>query len=160
MFRSTREPCELSPTASFGLYLHFYAQRVGLSETVLAEFARMNQSTLNKITNIARHCVSVDTLVCLCLALGLTEEEAMDLMARKERTFSPADPRHTALLELIRIYAEKEIDYTVDRVTRSTLLDDADAYLIERGFAPLPNCNLQKEGRSGGARKGGRRKKE
>lgn len=87
----TREPCELSPTASFGLYLHFYAQRVGLSETVLAEFARMNQSTLNKITNIARHGVSVDTLVCLCLALGLTEEEAMDLMARKERTFSPAD---------------------------------------------------------------------
>ena len=135
MFRSTREPCELSPTASFGLYLHFYAQRVGLSETVLAEFARMNQSTLNKITNIARHGVSVDTLVCLCLALGLTEEEAMDLMARKERTFSPADPRHTALLELIRIYAEKEIDYTVDRVTRSTLLDDADAYLIERGLS-------------------------
>lgn len=160
MFRSTREPCELSPTASFGLYLHFYAQRVKLSETVLAEFARMNQSTLNKITNIAGHGVSVDTLVCLCLALGLTEEEAMDLMARKERTFSPADPRHTALLELIRIYAEKEIDYTVDRVTRSTLLDDADAYLIERGFAPLPNCNLQKEGRSGGVRKGGRRKKE
>ena len=150
MFRSTREPCELSPTASFGLYLHFYAQRVKLSETVLADFARMNQSTLNKITNIAGHGVSVDTLVCLCLALGLTEEETKDLMARKERIFSPADPRH----------AEKEIDYTVDRVTRSTLLDDADAYLIERGFAPLPNCNLQKEGRSGSARKGGRRKKE
>lgn len=54
------------------------------------------------------------------------------------------------MLELIRIYAEKEIDYTVDRVTRSTLLDDADAYLIERGFAPLPNCNLQKEGRGSG----------
>ena len=77
------------------------------------------------------------------------EEEAKDLMARKERTFSPADPRHTALLELIRIYAEKKIDYTVDRITLSTILDDADAYLIERGFDPLPNCNLQREGRTG-----------
>ena len=160
MFRSTREPCELSPAASFGLYLDFYTRRVGLSENKLADCARMNQSALNKMRNDERHSMSVDILACLCLALGLTEEEAKDLMARKARAFSPADPRHTALLELIRIYAEKEIDYTVDRVTRSTLLDDADAYLIERGFAPLPNCNLRKEGRSGGARKGGRRKKE
>lgn len=109
----------------------------------------MNQSALNKMRNDERHSMSVDILTCLCLTLGLTEEEAKDLMARKERTFSPADPRHTALLELIRIYAEKEIDYTVDRITLSTILDDADAYLIERGFDPLPNCNLQREGRTG-----------
>lgn len=109
----------------------------------------MNQSALNKMRNDKKHSMSVDNLACLCLALGLAEEEAKDLMARKERTFSPADPRHTALLELIRIYAEKKIDYTVDRITLSTILDDADAYLIERGFDPLPNCNLQREGRTG-----------
>lgn len=157
MFRSTREPCELSPTASFGLYLDFYTRRVGLSENKLADCARMNQSALNKMRNDERHSMSVDILVCLCLALGLTEEEAKDLMARKERTFSPADPRHTALLELIRIYAEKKIDYTVDRITLSTILDDADAYLIKRGFDPLPNCNLQREGRTGASCRRARR---
>lgn len=157
MFCTTREPYELSPTASFGLYLDFYTRRAGLTENKLAVCARINQPTLNKMRNNRKHSMSVDTLVCLCLVLGLTEEEARDLMARKERAFSPADPRHTALLELIRVYAEKEINYTADRITLSTILEDADTYLIKRGFGPLPNCNLQGEGRTGGSRKGGRR---
>lgn len=80
-----------------------------------------------------------------------------DRLARRERAFSPVAPRHTALLELIRVYAEKEIDYTADRITLSTILDDADTYLIERGFGSHPNCNLQGEDRTGGSRKGGRR---
>ena len=52
----------------------------------------MNQSALNKMRNDERHSMSVDILACLCLALGLTEEEAKDLMARKARAFRPLIP--------------------------------------------------------------------
>ena len=81
MFRSPRQaPTYLSETASFKQYLDYYTQRAGLTENKLALFSRLNQSTLNKIANGRMQNVSVPMLVCICLALGLNEVEAVDLM--------------------------------------------------------------------------------
>lgn len=134
-FRSTRPaPIDLSETASYKQYVDYYTQRVGLSETKLALCIRENQQRLNKIGNGQLKNVDVETLVRICLTLGLNEDEAIDLMARRERAFSPADPVHRAYLELIRMYAEKEIDYNVPADKLAKILDDADAYLKSRNF--------------------------
>ena len=129
-------------TAPFKDHLNYYMDRVGLSQNRLALCARINQSRLNKIYNGVIRNVGVDTLVCICLALGLNEDEAQDLLARQERAFSPAEPAHQAYLELIRIYSKKEIIYDTIPQNLSTILEYADAYLIERKFAELPNANL------------------
>ncbi len=129
-------------TAPFKDHLNYYMDRVGLSQNRLALCARINQSRLNKIYNGVIRNVGVDTLVCICLALGLNEDEAQDLLARQERAFSPAEPAHQAYLELIRIYSKKEIIYDTIPQNLSTILEYADAYLIERKFSELPNANL------------------
>ena len=102
--------------------------RVGLSQSRLAVCARINQSRFNKIYNGTIKNVSVDTLICICPALGLTH----DLLARQKRAFSPAEPAHQAYLELIRIYSEKEIIYDTTPQNLSTILEYADVYLRER----------------------------
>ena len=81
------------------------------NQTRLAVCARINRSRFNKIYNGTIKNVSVDTLICICPALGLNENETHDLLACQERAFSPAEPAHQAYLELIRIYSEKEIIY-------------------------------------------------
>lgn len=129
-------------TAPFKDYLNYYMDQVGLSQNKLAICARINQSRLNKIYNGAIKNVGVETLVCICLALGLNEDETRDLLARQERAFSPAEPAHQAYLELVRIYSKKEIIYDMTPQNLSTILEYADAYLRERKFAELPNANL------------------
>lgn len=129
-------------SALFKEYLNYYIDRVGLSQSRLAVCARINQSRFNKIYNGTIKNVSVDTLICICLALGLNENETHDLLARQERAFSPAEPAHQAYLELIQIYSEKEIIYDTTPQNLSTILEYADVYLRERKFAELPNANL------------------
>ena len=129
-------------SALFKEYLNYYIDRVGLSQSRLAVCARINQSRFNKIYNGTIKNVSVDTLICICPALGLNENETHDLLARQERAFSPAEPAHQAYLELIRIYSEKEIIYDTTPQNLSTILEYADMYLRERKFAKLPNANL------------------
>lgn len=101
----------------------------------------MSQSKLNKITTRRTKNVSVETIVCLCLALKLSPEEAIDYLARKERTFSPAKPEHKHYMELIKIYSADQSAYA-SGVELSSVLDRADEYLLEKGFLPLPNFNL------------------
>lgn len=141
MFRSSRPaPLYLSKTASFKQYLDHYTQRAGLSENKLALFARLNQSTLNKIANGIMKNVDVSMLVCICLALGLNEAESVDLLARRERAFSPANDTHRVYLELIRIYSTKKIDYKLLENDAQQLLEEADIYLRNEGKDPLPNA--------------------
>lgn len=138
MFRSPRPaPADLSESASFKLYLDYYTQRVGLTENKLALGARIHQQRLNKISNGIVKNVDVETLVRLCLVLGLTEQEAVDLMARRERALSPANLLHRAYRELLNIYAKKKIDYQAGAVALANILNEADEYLKSRGFEPF-----------------------
>lgn len=116
-------------------------QRAGLSQNKLAVCARINQPRLNKICNGVIKNAGVDTLVCICLALGLTESESRDLLARQERAFSPAKPVHAAYLELIRLYSTKKRPHDLSQVNLSTVLIEADHYLQERGFPELPDAD-------------------
>lgn len=143
MFCSSRAgSTELSNTASFGLYTHYYARRVGLSQNKLSVCARMSQSRLNKIVNGIIQNVSVETLVNLCLVLRLNEYEAVDYLARCERAFSPAKPVHQCYLELIRIYAQTEHNYAgIPAEKLQNVLDETDDYLRAKGFPALPDCN-------------------
>jgi hypothetical protein len=65
-------------------------------------------------------------------------------MARCERSFSPAEPTHELYKELIAIYSHKEIDYTQPQTTLSTILDEADEYLVAHKCDPLPDCDRLK----------------
>ena len=126
--------------APFGVYLDYYTQRVGLTQNRLSVCARINQSRMNKIANERIRDVSVDTLVNLCLVLHLNWEEAKDLLSRKERAFSPANPMHRAYMILIDEYCGREVDYTND-MKLSTALEWADEYLTIHGFPTLPNAD-------------------
>lgn len=140
---SLPQPSELSSTASFGLYTDYYARRIGLSQNKLSICARMSQSRLNKIVNGTIQNVPVETLVSLCLALRLKENEAIDYLARCERAFSPAKPVHQCYLELIRLYSRTRQDYKgISDKELQMVLNKADDYLMVRGFPALPDCNL------------------
>lgn len=77
VFRSPRSaPAELKETASFKQYIDFYTERVGLSENKLALCARLYQQRLNKISNGKIKNANIETLVCICLPLGLDVTEA------------------------------------------------------------------------------------
>ena len=103
----------------------------------------MSQSRLNKIVNGTIQNVPVETLVSLCLALRLNENEAIDYLARCERAFSPAKPVHQCYLELIRLYSQTERNYRCgSNEELQMVLDEADNYLIAKGFPTLPDCNL------------------
>ena len=137
MFRSPRSVAsDLSETASYKLYVDLYTQRVGLTENKLAFAIRDHQQRLNNISNGNLKNVDVETLVKICLVLGLNEEESVDLMARRERALSPADPVHRVYWELICLYSKKEINYNVPSDKLENILNDADQYLKDRGFPP------------------------
>lgn len=103
----------------------------------------MSQSRLNKIVNETIQNVPVETLVSLCLVLRLNEDEAVDYLARYERAFSPAKPVHQCYLELIRLYSQAEQNYRgVSNEELQAVLNEADDYLIAKGFPALPDCNL------------------
>lgn len=133
-------PYELLLPRHLQQYLDHYTQKVGLSKNKLALFDRLDQSTLNKIANGIMKNVDVSMLVCICLALGLNEAESVDLLARRERAFSPANDTHRAYLELIRIYSAKKIDYKRMENDPQQLLEEADIYLRNEGKTPLPNA--------------------
>ena len=125
--------------ASFGSYLDFYTQRAGISQNTLANCARVNQPWLNKLVNGKIKDTSVGELLCLCLALRLSVKESKDLLSRKARAFSPADPMHGVYLKLIEEYHKKEIDYK-NAPGISEFLVDADSILTSKGYPPLPNA--------------------
>ena len=126
-----------SKTASFKEYIEYYVKRRGWSQSRLAVCARLNQSQVNKIMNERVNNISVDVLVCLCLALQLTVPESKDLLARAQRAFSPALPQHDAYQKLIAIYALKDLSGEEN----SNMLVYADQYLQKRNLASLPNVN-------------------
>ena len=126
-----------SKTASFKEYMEYYLQRKDWSQSRLAVCARLNQSQVNKIMNEKVNNISVDVLVCLCLALQLTVPESKDLLARVQRAFSPALPQHDAYQKLIAIYALMDLRGE----DGSNMLVYADQYLSRRNLAPLPNVN-------------------
>lgn len=132
-------PDELSSTASFKQCFDYYCERVGLSECKAADYIRINQSHLNRINNGKIKNVDVSILVCICLVLRLSEDEAKDFLARRERAFSPANDAHSAYLELIRMYSEKKINC---EDIPEKYLEEADDYLISKGKKPLPITNL------------------
>ena len=132
-------PC-LRPadSESFGVFLSYYTQREEISQNKLAECARINQSYLNKIANGRINDVPVNTLVSICLALRLSLDEAKDLLARRERAFSPANKAHKVYMELINEYHKREVNYKDCYAVASFLLD-ADRRLQSEGFPTLPN---------------------
>ena len=143
MFRSPRSVAsDLSETASYKLYVDLYTQRVGLTENKLAFAIRDHQQRLNNISNGNLKNVDVETLVKICLVLGLNEEESVDLMTRRERALSPADPVHRVYWELICLYSKKEINYNVPSDKLENILNDADQYLKDRGFPPFKFRNV------------------
>lgn len=143
MFRSPRSVAsDLSETASYKLYVDLYTQRVGLTENKLAFAIRDHQQRLNNISNGNLKNVDVETLVKICLVLGLNEEESVDLMARRERALSPADPVHRVYWELICLYSKKEINYNVPSDKLENILNDGDQYLKDRGFPPFKFRNV------------------
>lgn len=133
MASAAKKPKKPSKTASFKEYMEYYLKRKGWSQSRLAGCARLNQSQLNKIINERVNNVSVDVLVCLCLALQLTLPESKDLLARAQRAFSPALPEHEAYQKLIAIYAYKDLSGEEDR----NILVYADEYLSKRNLTPL-----------------------
>ena len=114
-------------------------KRKNWSQARLAACARLNQSQVSKIINGWVYSVSVDALVCICLALQLSLPESKDLLARAERAFSPAQPLHGAYQELIRIYEKKAP--CAKREEESNFLLDADVYLRQKHLPPLPNAD-------------------
>jgi transcriptional regulator with XRE-family HTH domain len=128
-----RNPKKPPKNASFKEYIEYYLKIKGWSQSRLAECARLNQSQLNKIINARVNNVSVDVLVCLCLALQLTVPQSKDLMARAQRTFSPALPKHDAYQKLIALYAT--MDFSGEEARN--ILVHADEYLQKRNFPPL-----------------------
>ena len=124
---------------SFGLHLNYYTQRAGISQNTLANCARVNQPWLNKLSNGKIKDTSVGELLCLCLALRLSVKESKDLLSRKARAFSPAEPMHGVYLELIEEYHKKEIDYK-NAPGISEFLVDADNTLTSKGYPPLPSA--------------------
>ena len=117
--------------------MEYYLKRRDWSQSRLAVCARLNQSQVNKIMNEKVNNISVDVLVCLCLALQLTVPESKDLLARVQRAFSHALPQHDAYQKLIAIYVLMDLRGE----DGSNMLVYADQYLSRRNLAPLPNVN-------------------
>ena len=115
-----------------------------MTQNKLAECARMDQTALSKILNEKTMNISVENLVRICLVLGLGREQAIDLMSRKERAFSPANPSHAVYLELIDLYENKVFDFSLPNAQLVTYLDEADALLKNRGFATFPVLEHQR----------------
>ena len=83
------KPCK---TASFKEYITYYMQRKGWSQATLASFARLNQSTVNKVINGNNYRTKFDIFICLFLALQLTVEESADLLSRADAATSSRTP--------------------------------------------------------------------
>lgn len=123
--------------ASFEKYIDFYTQREEITVNRLATCARLNQSYLYKIYKGWISDVSVDVLVSVCLALRLSLAEAKDLLARKERAFSPANEVHQVYMKEIEKYHQKEVTYK-DREAVMRFLDEANKDLREANCPELP----------------------
>lgn len=136
MKQAPSNPCLPNRDAPFEAFLQAYMNRKNWNQTQLAENARLNQAYINKLCTGRLKDKSVDRLVCVCLALQLSLEEAKDLLARAERAFSPASETHGAYQKLIALYAARPLDAE----GKIDWMDAADRYLEDLGFPPLPNC--------------------
>ena len=135
-FRYIKKPAK---DAEFAVWLKYYMDVAGLSQNKLAQYARLNQSTVNKIAHGRCERTSMDILVAIILVLQLSDRQAKDLISRIGRAFSPCDKRHQYYLKLIAIYHYRERTIHVDD---ETFLDDADKYLKKYGFDPLPGFEM------------------
>lgn len=131
------EPSKPDATASFNSYLFFYCQCKNISERRLAYLAGIDQPRLNKLANGKLAKYRIDELIRICLVLGLSPEQARDLMARKERALSPADPVHQAYAQIIEMYTHLDFDLHDRDVTSATILEVANNYLESCGMDPL-----------------------
>ena len=102
----------------------------------MAQYARLNQPTVNKIAHGKCERSSMETLVAIILVLQLSDRQAKDLISRIGRAFSPCDKRHQQYLKLIAIYHLRQDLRLIDD---TTILDYADEYLKYFGFDPLPS---------------------
>lgn len=135
-FRRVKKPAE---DADFATWLKYYMDKAGLSQSQLARYARLNQSTVCKIAHGQCERTSMEILVAIMLVLQLSDRQAKDLISRIGRAFSPCDKRHQYYLKLIAIYHYREKPIHIDD---ETFLDDADKYLKKYGFDPLPGSEL------------------
>lgn len=131
------EPSKPAATASFNTYLNYYCKCKRISERRLAYLAEIDQPRLNKLVNGKLAKYRIDELVRICLVLGLSPDQANDLMARKERALSPADPVHQAYAQIIEMYTHREYDLNDRDVTSATIFATANDYLESCGMAPL-----------------------
>lgn len=122
-------------TAPFKEYILYYMNRKGWNQADLVQCSRQQQSQVSKIINGKVQWVPMDVLICFILALQLNVKESIDLLARMERAFSPASDLHKTYIELIKLYASPEKKFPKD----STMLNEADQFLMERNYSSLPN---------------------
>lgn len=137
-FPKKRKPeTKLGKKDTFKKRLDYFTERAGLTENKLALYAQIDQPELNKIANGRRKNVQIPTLVRICLALGLTLDEATDLMARRERALSPANETHDDYRRLIISYSTRKIDYQKYKNCPEKLLEEADNFLLKQGKEKL-----------------------
>lgn len=118
----------LNNNDSFCDYLQHYIGKNGYSHNKFAKKAKMTPLYLTRILNANGKNVSIDTLMCICLTLHLSLEKSLDLMARAERTLSPASKSYNAYIYLINLFSNT--DSTLD-------LDYANSYLKEHNLPPI-----------------------
>lgn len=122
-------------TAPFKEYILYYMKRKSWNQADLVQCSRQQQSQVSKIINGKVQWVPMDVLICFILALQLNVKESIDLLERMERAFSPASDLHKTYIELIKLYASPEKKFPKD----STMLNEADQFLMERNYSSLPN---------------------
>ena len=125
---------------SCGEYICYYMFVEQITQAMLAVRSRLPQPLISKIIHGRIANISVDVLVCICLALRLTLEKSIDLLARAERAFSPASSTHAVYAEIIEIYADKSKNFP----SNYTMLEGADNYLREKNEPTLPNYSYVK----------------
>ncbi len=126
------------PNASFKEMLEYFLKIKNLTFFDLVERSGIVQSELHKIINNNRKNVPVDKLVCICLALNLTLERSIDLLARKERNFSPANPLHEKYKYYIDMYSEEDLTY----ISEDSARFEVDVELYLEGFPVLPCADI------------------
>lgn len=133
-------PEHLSESSPARDYIIAYLASAGLSQNQLAQRIRQSQQRTNYIISGRMKTVDVQTIISICLVLGLNEKQSIDLLSRFERALSPANPVHKTYRKLIRIYSDK-LNYKelFGKLSDEEILTVADNYLISRNQPPFPN---------------------
>lgn len=76
------DPIELDENTTFGQAVHRYAKRVGMNQTVLAEFAEISICHVSRIIKGVRRPPKLNSMRKMVIALTLNPIEARDLYRR------------------------------------------------------------------------------